>query len=174
MISPTIEEYLKEHGISYEVLSHPSAVSAQALAQTLHISGHLLAKVVLVEADGEPWMLALPASENVSEPKLAQVLQAQKVRLMREEEFAPMFPGVEPGAEPPFGRLFGVPLLVDEQLSANDHLVVRGGSHQAALRLLWNDFVELERPGIAAFGEPFAQGAGHRREVEPSVAPSMR
>src|SRR4051812_35142803 len=45
--------YLKHHSAPYRVLSHPHAETAQELAHSLHVSGHRVAKSVVIEADGK-------------------------------------------------------------------------------------------------------------------------
>jgi Ala-tRNA(Pro) deacylase len=173
MIPRNVEEYLKEHDLPFERLEHPHTVSAQRLAQLLHVSGHMLAKTVVIEADGERWMLVLPATENVDEDAVRKVMNAHSIRLLSEEEFTPMFPGCDKGAEPPFGRLFGLPVLCDARLAERSFIVVRGGSHELALRIPWPKYTEMERPGLASFGVPVAVGPGYPREVERGGAPSV-
>src|SRR2546422_11514528 len=102
----TLENYLRESRVAYQVQHHPRAVTAQEVAASEHISGKLLAKVVMVMAGGRLVMLALPAPERVYLPEVARVLGAREVRLADEKEFADAFPGCEVGAMPPFGNLY--------------------------------------------------------------------
>ena len=46
-----IKHELDGRGLDYEELHHEDAFTAQALAQQEHVSGHQVAKVVLVLAD---------------------------------------------------------------------------------------------------------------------------
>jgi Ala-tRNA(Pro) deacylase len=57
--------YPRENQVAYQARHHAYAYSAQRVAHSAHVSGKLLAKVVMVMADGTLAMLALPASERV-------------------------------------------------------------------------------------------------------------
>ena len=43
-------EWLGENKVSYEVLNHPEAVTAQRIAQAEHVKGRHHAKVVIVKS----------------------------------------------------------------------------------------------------------------------------
>jgi Ala-tRNA(Pro) deacylase len=127
-------------------------VTAQELAASVHVTGSQVAKAVVVEADGKPWIVVLPATAIIDRSRLAQALAARQVRLMGEAEFARFFPDCELGAEPPFGGLYGLPVAVELSLAGEPRLVVRAGSHEEALEIGYADFARLERPHVAAFG----------------------
>ena len=50
-ISHTLKEYLDRERVRYEVLSHPEAFRAVAIAQTLHTLEKAMAKIVIVKVD---------------------------------------------------------------------------------------------------------------------------
>src|SRR5207253_3601656 len=94
----------------------------------------------------------LPAAEVVDEERLASVVGAP-VRFVSEQDFTGLFPGCEPGAEPPFGSLYGLPVVVDSTLAKADRVVFRAGSHEEAVELRYQDFAALEnKPPVGAFG----------------------
>jgi Ala-tRNA(Pro) deacylase len=113
MIPQRIAEYLESHAVQYESRLHRRAITAQELAATVHVPGRRVAKSVMVKAGEKVWIAVLPATEVVDEKSLAAVLDAPTVRLLRESEFQGLFPDCEAGAEPPFGGLFGLPVVVD-------------------------------------------------------------
>lgn len=152
MIPKRIIDYLEQGGAKYQRRAHPRAITAQELAASLEVTGYRVAKTVLIEADGKTWMAVLPAPELVDPHRLAQALGARKVRLLHESEFAQLFPGVEPGAEPPFGKLYGLPVLVELSLTREQRLVFRAGSHEEAIELDYAEYARLEQPSVASFG----------------------
>jgi Ala-tRNA(Pro) deacylase len=109
-----LEDYLRENGVPFEVQHHPRAITAQEVAATEHVPGKMLAKVVMVLADGEMVMLTLPAPYQVDLEKVGKVLGAEEARLAEEEEFEVIFPDCEVGAMPPFGNLYELPVYVEE------------------------------------------------------------
>ena len=149
MIPSNIENYLQRSGIQYRELPHERAVSAQRLAHVLHVSGHQIAKAVIVEIDGRKCIAVSPGSELFDENEAAHSLGASSARLLGEDEFESLFPDCEVGAEPPFGGLYSMPVLVDESLTRNSQIVVRGGSHTDCLLLSYADFERLETPRLA-------------------------
>jgi Ala-tRNA(Pro) deacylase len=50
------------------------------------------------------------------------------------------------GAEPPFGQLYGLPVVVDEHLARAGRLLFRAGSHEESIELGFEDFLNLEAP----------------------------
>ena len=117
-------EYLKEKGIPFEAYEHPPAYTAQEVAAEEHVSGNLIAKAVLVHADGRYALCALPASCKLDMGKVAKALKAKTVRLADEGEMAKLFPDVEVGAEPPMGQLWNLPTHVDRRLAGYEEIVL--------------------------------------------------
>ena len=146
-----VESYLRETQVAFQVQHHARVYTAQEIAAAEHIPGKVLAKVVMVHADDRIVMLALPASYRVHESKLGAVLGAREARLAREDEFANLFSDCEVGAMPPFGNLYGVPVVVDRSLAEEDTIVVQAGTHTDTLSLKYSDFARLVEPTVADF-----------------------
>jgi Ala-tRNA(Pro) deacylase len=146
-----LEEYLRENRVPFEAQHHPRAVTAQEVAASEHLPGKLLAKTVMVLADGEMVMLALPAPYQVDLERAAAALGVKEVRLAEEEEFEETFPDCEVGAMPPFGNLYGVPVYVDETLAEDETIVFRSGTHTETMSVSYADFERLAEPAIAEF-----------------------
>jgi Ala-tRNA(Pro) deacylase len=152
MVPENIVRHLEAAGVSFLVRPHQRAVAAQRLAASVHVSGYRVAKAVLVDIDGERSMAVLPAADIVDEERLATALGAGRVRILHESEFLDLFPGCEIGAEPPFGSLYGLPVVMDRILArAGGSLVFRAGSHEEVLEMTADDFMRLERPRLADF-----------------------
>lgn len=153
MIPRHIIEYLDSHAVPYQRLLHRRAITAQELAATVHVPGRRVAKAVMVKADGQAWIAVLPATEVLDEDRLASVLDAPTVRLLHESEFEGLFPDCEPGAEPPFGGLYGLPVVIDSALADAESIVFRAGSHEEAIEMRYEDFYWLEQePKMGAIG----------------------
>jgi Ala-tRNA(Pro) deacylase len=152
VIPESVIRHLEAAGVGHRRIPHPRAITAQELAASTHVAGGRVAKSVLVEADGRPWIAVLPATAIIDRDRLAEALGVRRVRLLDEDEFGRFFPDSELGAEPPFGSLYGLPVIVDEALARESKLVVRAGSHEEALEIDNQDFVRLERPRLAQFG----------------------
>jgi Ala-tRNA(Pro) deacylase len=143
--------YLKRANVPFSRQRHPRANTARELAQALGISGYQVAKTVLIEADGGVWMAVVPASEVVDLQALAAVLRVQSIRVLTEREFAPLFSGCEIGAEPPLGKLYSIPVVVDGDLAEEPEITFRAGSHEETITMRFRDYSQLESPLIADF-----------------------
>jgi len=145
-----LEAYLREKQVPFEVRHHPRAITAQEVAASEHVPGKMLAKTVMVLADGKMVMLALPAPYQVDVDKAGKVLGVE-VRLAHEEEFENTFPDCEVGAMPPFGNLYEVPVYVEAALAEDETIVFRAGTHTDTMSVSYADFERLVEPTIAEF-----------------------
>jgi len=145
-----LEAYLREKQVPFEVRHHPRAITAQEVAASEHVPGKMLAKTVMVLADGKMVMLALPAPYQVDMDKAGKVLGVE-VRLAHEEEFENTFPDCEVGAMPPFGNLYEVPVYVEAALADDETIVFRAGTHTDTMSLSYADFERLVEPTISEF-----------------------
>jgi Ala-tRNA(Pro) deacylase len=146
-----LEYYLRENGVPFEVQHHPRVITAQEVAATEHVPGKMLAKVVMVLADGKMVMLALPAPDQVDPEKVGEVLGVGEVRLAEEEEFEDAFPDCEVGAMPPFGNLYDLPVYVEEALAEDETIFFRAGTHTDTMSVRYADFEQLVEPTVAKF-----------------------
>src|SRR5207244_7833993 len=117
---------LNENKISYEILRHPEAVTAQRIAEAEHVKGRRHAKVVMVKSGAQHLMVVLPAEHLIDLEKLAKIV-GKDVSLESEEEFESLFPDCAVGAMPPFGHLYSVPTDMDTSLAEEDYIVVEAG-----------------------------------------------
>jgi Ala-tRNA(Pro) deacylase len=146
-----LEQYLREHGVGFEVLTHSQAFTMQEVAAALHVPGHEVAKVVIVEADGEPQMLVLPAPHRLNFARVRSLLEAKNVRLAQEDEFEDLFPDCATGAMPPFGNLYDLPVYVDQSLTGAQDIIFRIGTHRHTMKMAYADFARLAQPTVAEF-----------------------
>ena len=154
-----IREELDRRGVAYEERHHPSAYTAQEVAQMEHVSGHRVAKVVCVMVDGRPYELVLPASRRVVLGWVKQLLGASEVRLADEEELSRYFTDCEVGAIPALRHWQGVPVLMDGHLRCDGDIFILGGTHRDAIRMRFDDWFEMVNPRVEGFSEAADAGA---------------
>ena len=144
-----IGKYLSDHGVQFETHDHAPAYTAQEVAAIEHVSGKMMAKAVLVRDDAGYLMCVLPASHKLDLTKVADLRKSNQIRLADENELAEMFPDAEVGAEPPFGNLYDMPMLVDSHLADRDEIVFQAGSHRQTIRMAYDDYASLVCPQVA-------------------------
>jgi Ala-tRNA(Pro) deacylase len=144
MIPEPVARYLSEHHVPYEHSVHQRAIAAQRLAAAEHVAGDAVAKPVVVSLDGELVIAVVSAAEKVNVETLRRAAGARTAVLAPEGEFAGRFEPCEAGAEPPLG-LFGLPIYVDAELTRRPWIVMRGGTHEDALRVDTAAWLRSER-----------------------------
>lgn len=147
-IPEKLVRFLDERKIAYRADTHPEVFTAQQAAQASRVPGAAFAKAVLVNVDGALRMAVLAATERVDLRRLQECLGAKKVRLASEAEFAPVFPDCDLGAMPIFGSLYGIPVLVAEELTSKAEIAFTAGTHRDVVRLGMKDFLDAERPKV--------------------------
>ncbi len=147
----SIQDFLRSRNIPFQVLLHPPVPSATRRAQSLHISGHRVAKAVLIRAEEQFVLAVLPATCRIDLDRLAQVMGCSSVRLATEDEAQNTFFDCEIGACPPFGKIYGVDTWVDARLVDAKEIVVEANLRHEDMRLLVQDYLSIEKPIRAQF-----------------------
>lgn len=151
MTMTDLTKVLDEQQVRYITLRHSTAYTAQEVAASAHISGNEVAKTVMVKLDGAMAMAVLRASDKVDLDLLRGAAGAKKAELAVEEEFRGLFPGVEVGAMPPFGNLYGMPVFVEESLSRDERIAFNAGTHRDLIQLDYDAYAKIVKPMVANF-----------------------
>jgi Ala-tRNA(Pro) deacylase len=138
---------LDENKVSYEILHHPEAVTAQRIAQAERVKGRHHAKVVIVKAGDEHLIMVLPADHHIDLEK-AEKATGKAVSLDKEQDFKSLFPDCAIGAMPPFGNLYGLPTYVDQSLAEQDYIVFEAGTHTDAIKMSYRDYEKIVKPKV--------------------------
>ena len=148
-----IKSLLDQRGVAYEELHHREVFTAQEVARSEHVSGHRLAKVVVVLADHRPVELIVPASRRVVLGRVREVLGAGEVRLASEAEMDQIFTECETGAIPPLRHGKDMEVLMDASMQVEGEMLFQAGTHQDVIRLKFQDWLRLVSPRVALFSE---------------------
>ena len=55
------------------------------------------------------------------------------------------------GAEPPFGNLYDLLVVMDKTLEKDDHIKFQAGTHDKAIRMSMKDYRKLVKPKLFEF-----------------------
>jgi Ala-tRNA(Pro) deacylase len=133
--------------VSYEVLKHPEAITAQRIAQAEHVKGRHHAKVVMVKSGDQHLMMVLPADHQIDLEKVEKAI-GKAVSLDNEQEFKTLFSDCAIGAMPPFGNLYGLPTYVEQSLAEQDYIVFEAGTHTDAIKMSYRDYEKIVKPKV--------------------------
>ncbi len=105
-IAITLQQYLDNSDIDYELLSHPYSQSSSETARVGQISGEELAKAVLLEdAYGDYILAVIPSTHRVDFAPLNKQLN-MRLGLATESELKEVFSDCQPGAVPVLSLYF--------------------------------------------------------------------
>jgi Ala-tRNA(Pro) deacylase len=141
-VSMTLQRYLDDLHVSYDVVTHEKTGCSTMSAQSSHIPGNSLAKGVVLKSDGTYILAVLPATCQVELEKLKDLVGGN-VTLATESEASQLFPDCEEGAVPALGVAYGLPAVVDEQLDSRDDIYFEGGDHRSLVHISGDQFGRL-------------------------------
>lgn len=141
-----LKEFLDSNAIKYMTIRHSPAFTAQEVAESAHIHGHQMAKVVILKVEGKMAMAVVGADHLVEIPRIQNAAGTTDIILADEREFKDLFPGVETGAMPPFGNLYDMDVYVSQSLAINKEILFNAGTHTELIRMTYADFVRLVNP----------------------------
>lgn len=140
----------------FDILTHEPTYDAQHMAQAVHVSGHEVAKTVLLRADhAYSYIVAvLPACRMIDFNKASHALGGTDLALATEKEMSNLCPDCEIGALLPFGSQYGLKTIVDDSLREDEYIVFEGNTHAEAVRMKFADYCDLEHPLLLPISQP--------------------
>jgi len=142
-----VKRLLEQNQVSYQVVPHREAFTSQEVAETSHVPGRRLAKVVLLrDTKGAHLMAVIPAQEHIDLPLLQRASGRPGVAMAAEDEIKRLFPDCEVGAMPPFGNLYQLPTYLDACFRGEEDFYFQAGNHHEVVKLKFRDFERLIQP----------------------------
>lgn len=149
-----LQRYLNNNGIQYRIIEHDPAFSAHGVSVTAHVPEKEIAKTVIIQIDGRFWMAVLRGDNKINLHKIKQSFGAKHVHLAHEEDLSTLFPDCQLGTMPPFGNLYGVPVLVDQSLAGDEDICFNACCYTKVVRMKFDDFKKLSNPLVGEYAEP--------------------
>ena len=140
----TLQEYLDELGISYDLVAHTPTDTSLETAQAAHVPGDSLVKSVLLKDEQDYVMAIVPSTYHVQFSDLASKFH-RRLELVPEAELASIFTDCELGAIPPIGHAYAIDMIVDNKLLDRDDLYIEAGDHESLVHIKNDDFKRLVR-----------------------------
>lgn len=147
-------EFLDRNWVRYVHTTHANAYRARDVAIAEHVPTNELAKTVIFCGDGFYAMAVLPADCMLDLEELATRFGLQRLRLATEAEIGKLFPDSEVGAMPPLGKLFNLPVYMDERWAREKYIVFNAGTHRDAIHMRLADYLRLAKPLMTRFARP--------------------
>lgn len=141
-IAKTVEQYLREHGTDYAVVSHGPAMSSKETATAAHVRAEEIAKAVVLGDEQGFVMVVIPGDRHVQLHKLSDKLH-RRFALVSEQRIAPIFKDCDLGAIPPLGPAYGMLTVLDDSLVGRSQVFFVAGDHDNLVRVDGESFVQL-------------------------------
>ena len=142
MIAATVQRYLEDCGVDYEVLEHARTMTSSRTAEVSHVAGDRLAKAVVLKSDGGFTMALLPASCHLRLGEIQHLL-ARPIGLATESEVGQLFGDCELGAIPALGKPYGMEMIVDASLDEQPDVYFEAGDHMSLIHVNATAFQRL-------------------------------
>jgi Ala-tRNA(Pro) deacylase len=141
-IAMSVEDFLKDHRIDYDIVSHPYTTSSMSTAEAAKISGDMIAKSVILEDDNGYVMVIIPATHHVELGRISRQLN-RHLGLATEQELAKIFADCDLGAIPPIGESYGMEVVVDDSLDQIPDIYFEGGDHTDMVHVRGEEFRKM-------------------------------
>jgi Ala-tRNA(Pro) deacylase len=131
----------------YDVITYPTAFTAQQIAHNAHVTGRRFAKVLVMRDEAaKDFLVVLPAYRQFDANAVREATGRTGLRLENEVELQRLFPDCELGAMPPFGHLYSMPMWVDRCLAREPEIFFEAGNHHELIHMRWSDYAKLAAP----------------------------
>lgn len=149
-----IEAFLKENNVDYQKFEHEPVRTSEEAANVrpgFTISQGAKALIIRVKKNGEKSfaMVVLPGDQKFDSAKVRSLLQASDIRFATPEEVGEITDGVQPGGVPPFGNVWNLPVLADESLFQNEHIIFNAGDRSVSLTISSEGYRKAVGPLVA-------------------------
>ena len=149
-IDVAIEELLKKNTILYELKNHPPTYTSQESALYRGEPLKIGAKAMVMKTDTGFMMAVLPADRKIDSAQLKKTVSTKNLRFATTEELLDIT-GLVPGAIPPFGLLFNLPMIVDKALLEEEYIAFNAGSLEKSIKMKTKDYREIVQPTVEEF-----------------------
>lgn len=138
-LAAKVKHFLDSHDVSYRILLHERTSTLKEIASALKIEPKQMIQTVLLK-DEIGVVAALLSLER--EVNLNEVFEAthRSFHLLTPKEADRFFNDCEPGSHPPFGKPYGIPMILDKNLEELDYVYFEAGCHTAVVQLSMEDF----------------------------------
>lgn len=149
-VTERLTRWLTDAGVPFQVFEHAPVRTSEEAAQARRTRLEEGAKALVVRAQERYVHIVLPAHRRADNAALRAILGTRKLRFATPEELLALT-GCTPGAVPPFGNLFGLAVLVDEELTRLPRIAFNAGDNAVSITMGAEDFVRLSGATVCRF-----------------------
>ncbi|MBI2380059.1 MAG: HDOD domain-containing protein [Gammaproteobacteria bacterium] len=141
-IAAAVLRHLKSNHIVFRECPHPRAANLSESAHHCDLAGFEVARTVLLRDEHGPLMAVLPLNTQIDFNRL-RIATRRSLRPICGPEVDRLFPDCAPGCRPPFGELYGLPVVVERSLTDLPQVYFEPGCPSSLIRVSGKDFAFL-------------------------------
>jgi len=146
-VTERLERWLREQGVAFRLFEHAPVFTSEEASRVRGTPIDAGAKALVLRAEDQPVHVVLPGHRRVDNARVRAVLGTRTLRFATPEELFALT-GCVPGAVPPFGNLFGLPVLADAELAAREDIAFNAGSNAVSIVMRAADFIRLSEARV--------------------------
>jgi Ala-tRNA(Pro) deacylase len=146
-VTERLERWLREQGVAFRLLEHAPVFTSEEASRVRGTPIEAGAKALVLRAEDQPVQVVLPGHRRVDNARVRAVLGTRTLRFATPEELFALT-GCVPGAVPPFGNLFGLPVLADAELAGREDIAFNAGSNAVSIVMRAADFIRLSEARV--------------------------
>lgn len=143
-IALTLQEYLDDNHVPYDVMRHKRTHCAYDTVRAAHVPGDRVAKAVVLTREGGFVVAVVPATARVRLDIIENVLRCP-VDLATEDEICELFPDCDLGAIPALVDAYAVDAFIDESFDKQPDIYLEGGDHRSLVHMTGEAFRAIVR-----------------------------
>jgi len=145
-----IIDVLDGANVPYELKTHAPTVTSEDSARERGEPLKIGAKALLLKTDYQFVLCILPANRKLDMTAIRARFDSRNLRFATIEELHKLT-GCPKGAVPPFGHLFGIDMIVDEHLFAEEYMAFNAGQLDKSIKMKTADFRKTIEPVVTEF-----------------------
>jgi Cys-tRNA(Pro) deacylase len=143
------EQYCKDNGLDISVVElDKSTRTAQLAAEAIGTELGSIVKSLVFLAEGRPALVLVAGDRRADTKKLAQVLEAKKVKIA-DADTVRAETGFAIGGVPPVGHHAPLPTIIDRSLSRYETVYAAAGSPRAVFPIAYDVLLQVTAGQVA-------------------------
>jgi len=144
-----VRQYLKDNGLDISLVElDKSTRTAQLAAEAVGTELGSIVKSLVFLADGKPTLVLVAGDRRADTNKLAQVLEARKVKIA-DADTVRAETGFAIGGVPPVGHHTPLPTIIDRSLGRFETVYAAAGSPRAVFPITYDMLLQITAGRVA-------------------------
>jgi Ala-tRNA(Pro) deacylase len=147
-----IKKILDDKKVEYTHLTHDYVRTSEDAAKIRGTNIEDAAKAIILKVQYKGGQFhfiqsIIPANQRIDLKKLKLILDSKNVALAGPDEVLERT-GCTVGSVPPFGKLFNIPMYMDESILKKDFIVFSAGTHNDSIQMKAQDYYNILEPKV--------------------------